>query len=230
MFATKISRNTNRFDRGLSVCAILLAALLAVSCGSTGSTSTSMSTKAPLSAAAATTVANLQTAFDGESNASARYTAFAAKADSEGYAQVASLFRAAAKAEAIHAENHASVLRDLGATPAADVKTPDVKDTAGNLKAAIEGESYERDTMYPQFISQARSANLPKAVQTMNFAQQAEAGHAQLYSDALAQIDSWRDGTRTFYVCTVCGNTTAVLNFEKCPACFSPKDKFVTVS
>ena len=36
-------------------------------------------------------MSNLQTAFNGESNAHARYLAFAVKADAEGYAGVASL-------------------------------------------------------------------------------------------------------------------------------------------
>jgi ABC-type transporter MlaC component len=38
------------------------------------------------------TLDNLQAAFNGESNAHARYVEFAKKADKEGYAQVASLF------------------------------------------------------------------------------------------------------------------------------------------
>lgn len=42
---------------------------------------------------------NLQTAFNGESNANAKYLAFAKKADDEGYTKVGSLFRAAARAE-----------------------------------------------------------------------------------------------------------------------------------
>ena len=67
----------------------------------------------------ATTIDNLQTAFNGESNASARYLAFAKKADEEGYGEVASLFRAAAKAEEIHARNHAEVIEKLGSTPVA---------------------------------------------------------------------------------------------------------------
>ena len=53
----------------------------------------------PRGAAAATpTLDNLQAAFNGESNAHARYLAFADKADQEGYGEVGSLFRAAAKA------------------------------------------------------------------------------------------------------------------------------------
>ncbi len=42
------------------------------------------------------TVENLLAAFEGESNAHAKYTAFAVKADADGLRGAASLFRAAA--------------------------------------------------------------------------------------------------------------------------------------
>ena len=44
------------------------------------------------------TVANLLAAYEGESNAHAKYVLFAAKADAEGWHGAASLFRAAARA------------------------------------------------------------------------------------------------------------------------------------
>jgi len=46
-----------------------------------------------------TTIKNLLIAFEGESNANAKYMQFAAKADAEGLHGAASLFRAAARAE-----------------------------------------------------------------------------------------------------------------------------------
>src|SRR5512132_4304578 len=70
------------------------------------------------SAAPEQSLANLQAAYNGESNAHARYLAFAKKAEEDGYAGTAALFRAAARAECIHAENHAKVIRKLGAEPA----------------------------------------------------------------------------------------------------------------
>jgi rubrerythrin len=72
---------------------------------------------APPAVAAGTstkTLANLQSAYNGESNAHAKYLASAKKADEEGFGAAASLFRAAAKAEAIHAENHARVILQAG--------------------------------------------------------------------------------------------------------------------
>ena len=62
----------------------------------------------------AKTLENLPAAFQGESNAAAKYTAFAIKADADGWRGAASLFRAAARAEQIHAINHARGIKQLG--------------------------------------------------------------------------------------------------------------------
>lgn len=214
--------------------AVLLGAGTLLGCGAKGPKAGSGD--APVEAAAANptvvkTVENLQTAFDGESNANARYLAFAQKADQEGYGPVASLFRAAARAEEIHAKNHAEVLRAIGAEPRADVKAPDVKSTRENLKAALEGENYERQKMYPQFITQAREAGNADAVRTLNLAKNAEIEHAKLYGQALDDLESWKGAARTFYVCEVCGYTTAsITGVANCPSCFAPKEKLTTVS
>lgn len=191
--------------------------------------------KAPTSEVAAQptatkTLDNLQTAFNGESNAKARYLAFAEKAEAEGYGKVASLFRAAARAEDIHAINHAEVIRKLGATPTADVKTPEVKSTAENLQTAIKGESYERDAMYPEFLKQAREDGNKDAFRTFNLAKEAEAEHAKLYTEASNNLAAWKTTAQPFYVCPSCGYTTATLNFDKCPVDFTPRDKFIAVS
>ena len=70
---------------------------------------------------------NLQAAFAGESQANRKYLAFAAKAEAEGFPQIAKLFRAAAAAETVHAFAHLRVMKG-------------VADTKQNLQAAIDGE------------------------------------------------------------------------------------------
>jgi rubrerythrin len=175
-------------------------------------------------------IQNLQTAYEGESNARARYLAFAKKADAEGFASVASLFRAAARAEEIHAANHAAVLKKLNVPAKADIAQPDVKSTKENLEAAIKGETYERDVMYPEFLREAKSQKNTDAVQTFNYAKSAEAEHAKLYTEALGTLSTAKGEARSFYVCTVCGFTTTSLDFAKCVVCFSPKDKYIKVS
>ncbi len=94
------------------------------------------------SAAPAATTANLQAAFSGESNARTRYLAFAEKADSEGYAGVASLFHAAARAEQVHAANHAAVIEKLGGIPEDNIAPPAFNSTRDNIEVALKGERY----------------------------------------------------------------------------------------
>ncbi len=178
---------------------------------------------------AGTTIENLQAAFNGESNAHARYLAFAKKADQEGYAGAASLFRAAAQAEQVHADNHAVVIRKMGAEPKAKIEPADVKSTLENLQAAIKGESYERDTMYPEFIAKARADRNKDAIRTFQYARTAEAEHAKFYTAAHENPDQFK-AKRTFYVCNVCGYTTDNMDFAKCISCFNPKDRYEAVS
>ena len=198
--------------------------------GCTAGTTTEVTSAAQPRAGMAKTLDNLQAAYNGESNANAKYLAFAKKADEEGYAKVASLFRAAARAEAIHISNHAQVIKDLGSTPTANIKTVEVKTTAENLKAAIEGESYERDTMYPEFAAEARQSGNKAAVRTFNLAKLAEAEHAKLYTEALGNLDQWRSGPGTFYVCSTCGYTTGNGSIERCPVDFTSREKFEVIN
>ena len=175
------------------------------------------------------TLDNLMAAFNGESNAHAKYLEFAKRADQDGYAGAAALFRAAAKAEETHARTHGEVITKLGGTPKADIKLPAIRTTAENLKAALEGETYERDTMYPGFIAEARTSGNKDALRAFNFAVAAEAEHAKLYSTAAGDLQAWK-AARTFYVCPVCGKTVRAASFEKCPVCFTQADKFAKAS
>jgi len=176
------------------------------------------------------TLRNLQAAFEGESNAHAKYSAFAAKADADGLHGAASLFRAAARAEQIHANNHARVIRQLGAEPAAAIHPIHVKSTLENLNEARAGERYEIDSMYPEFIREANGGNNAAAVRTMEWALEAEITHARLFSEAIAVLESgWLIAARTFYVCTACGYTSETPESERCPVCNLPWEKFEVI-
>lgn len=176
------------------------------------------------------TLENLQAAYNGESNAHAKYVAFAKRADEEGYGKLASLFRAAAEAEKVHAENHAVVIRRMGGQPRAEIAAPVVGTSRANLEAALAGESYERDTMYPEFIGVAKAGGLRDALQTLNYAKSAESEHAKFYQAALADLESMKGPGATYYVCQVCGMTTTRVDFKKCPSCFTAKDKYIAVA
>ncbi|MGA7615988.1 MAG: ferritin family protein [Thermoanaerobaculia bacterium] len=181
-------------------------------------------------AVSAKTMANLMAAYNGESNAHARYLAFAEKAEQDGKGEVASLFRAAARAEEIHASNHATVIKKFGGKPEAKIEDPNVGTTEENLTAAVKGETYEKDVMYPDFIAQAKSERNRDALRTFNYARTAEIEHANLYSNAKKNLATLGDAKTTYYVCTICGYTTTNLDFTKCISCLNPKDKYVPVS
>lgn len=177
-----------------------------------------------------TTLDNLMAAFNGESNANARYLAFAQKADEEGYGPVASLFRAAARAEQVHFEHHAAVIKELGGTPEAKIETQVVKTTKENIEAAIKGETYETEVMYPEFLTKAEKDKISSAVDVFEDAQKAEAVHAQWYKTALANLDAWKGAKNDFLVCPVCGNVVDVLPGAACPICQTDTKKFMAVS
>jgi len=180
----------------------------------------------------AITVQNLLAAFEGESNAHAKYTAFAAKADEEELHGAASLFRAAARAEQIHAANHSRVLHQLGSRSECEIHPVEVKSTLDNLKAALNGEKYEIDTMYPGFLEEATEHKNVTAIRTFTGALEAEKTHARLYSEAIALLaagkkDSWIAEARDFYVCPVCGYTSETEEeHERCPVCNCQWERF----
>ncbi len=157
---------------------------------------------------------NLENAFAGESQANRKYLAFAKKAEKEGFKNVARLFRTAAESETIHAMNH---LKAMGG----------VKSTLENLKAAVEGENYEKLEMYPKFIEEAEKEGNKRAERTFRWALEAEKVHADLYSKAVEAVEKGKDvELKDLYVCDVCGFTVEGEIPDKCPVCGAKKEKF----
>ncbi|HQR39981.1 MAG TPA: rubrerythrin family protein, partial [Blastocatellia bacterium] len=56
-----------------------------------------------------------------------------------------------------------------------------------------------------------------------------ELAHQTLYLDAFKHLQTWRAGSRTFYVCPTCGNTVTALDFDACAICGGPKTAFTNV-
>jgi rubrerythrin len=159
---------------------------------------------------------DLKAAFAGESQANRKYLAFAKKAEQEGFANVARLFRTAAEAETIHALGHLSALDG-------------VRSTAENLKEAVAGETYEHKEMYPPMVAQAQVEN-HKGKRMFNFALKAEAVHAELYKLALEAVSQGKDLTETkFYLCPVCGHIEMGNPPTNCPICGVKGEMFVQV-
>jgi rubrerythrin len=159
---------------------------------------------------------NLKEAFAGESQAYQKYRAFAARADQDGFPNVARLFRTAAEAERVHADGHLRALD--GILPTAD-----------NLKAAIDGETHEFTEMYPPMLAQAEIEG-HKARRMFAYAVKAEAVHAELYHRALAAVAGGKDLEETgFYFCPVCGHIEFGQAPETCPICGASGNRFSQV-
>jgi len=160
------------------------------------------------------TSTNLQNAFAGESQANRKYLAYAKKAEQEGFKQVAKLFRAVAEAETVHAHSH---FRQMGG----------IKSTKENLEAALNGEVFEFEDMYPQMIAEAQAEGIKDAVRTFTYANAVEKVHAELYKKALAELGKSADAD--YYVCSVCGHTVAGEPPDECPVCKSKKQAYKKV-
>ena len=179
------------------------------------------------------TLKNLLTAFNGETNASARYMAFAVKADLEGFLKVGCLFRAVSRSEQIHAANHAGIIHKMGGAPQSVIETAEVKSTVENLKAAIAGELHEVNGMYPAFMHEAETAMLPKARRTFRYAFESEKDHVALFTSMLEHMEhpdpEWRGRLMhksAYYVCPECGFTASKSTLDHCPVCNHSRDEF----
>ncbi len=155
-------------------------------------------------------------AFAGESKAHIRNLAFAQKADAEGYAQVARLFRAVAEAERIHAAGYLKYLEGVIGT------------TEENLKAAFEHEMKAKNDIYPPFIQEAFSLKREDVAWSFSRARDVEERHAQLYKDALNALVA--DQEIRYHVCQVCGYIFNGNLPDTCPVCRAKKENFKKMS
>ncbi|HWC97873.1 MAG TPA: rubrerythrin family protein [Candidatus Sulfopaludibacter sp.] len=163
------------------------------------------------------TIANLKEAFAGESQANQKYRAFAKKAELDGFPNIARLLRTTGEAERIHAEGHLKSLAEIGST-------------TENLRAAIEGETFEFTSMYPPMLQQAEAED-HRAKTMFRYALKAEAIHAELYRRALEAAEQGRDLAETkFYLCPICGQIEFGEPPERCPVCGTLAAKYIEVA
>jgi len=119
------------------------------------------------------TIKNLESALAGESMAHIKYRYFAKIAREEGFEDVAKHFEHTADQEILHAWGHLELL----------VGKPDTRKC---LELAIEGETYEFTTMYPQFERQAKAESNIEAVKEFNEQGRESNEHAQQFKKVLA--------------------------------------------
>lgn len=158
---------------------------------------------------------NLRDAFAGESQAHMKYLVYADKAEQEGKPNVAKLFRAISYAEQVHATNHLKTLGDVGTTE-------------DNLQAAIDGEDFEVEEMYPAYDVVAKLQEEKGAVRSVHYAIEAEKIHSAMYTQAKQTVKEGKDiDIGDIYICPVCGYTDVNDPPDACPVCGVSKEKFV---
>ncbi len=158
---------------------------------------------------------NLAIAFAAESKAAARNSAFAQKAEKDGYPQIAKLFRAVADAESVHARRYLLLMRGkIGATEE-------------NLEAAFQNEIKANVDEYPPLIKDAMEEGLKQVERAFSQSRDVENTHAELYKKAMNDMLS--DRQTEYYVCQVCGYIAEDSPPENCPVCGAVKGKFKKV-
>lgn len=173
---------------------------------------------------------DLAGAYQLEMNDHARYLAYARQADVEGLREIGSLFRSVARAEAIHAQIHANLIRKTGTVAAPALQPVSVGTTEQNLQAAIENEYLELHRGYPALVHRAKQGGMRRKVETIHRIQNAEGKHEVLFSQAQSTLRIGKhSGQRFYYVCPDCGYVTEEITFDKCPVCFGSEERFEMV-
>ncbi|HLP90526.1 MAG TPA: rubrerythrin family protein [Nostocaceae cyanobacterium] len=133
-----------------------------------------------------TTLHNLEAAFGGESMANRKYLFFAEVARKLGFTDLAKLFKETAEQETQHAFAHFELLH-----PELVVKNPSVlteeekkQIVSRCLSLAIEGETYEYTTMYPEFAASAQKDRDNSAVEEFLKQAQESSEHADTFRKA----------------------------------------------
>lgn len=120
---------------------------------------------------------NLSTAMHGEAFAYAKYLLYAHKAQQTGNRELANLLRTTARTERFEHFAEEAELAGL------------VEDNATNLESAIQGESYEVDTMYREFAEQARAAGDLSAADRFEEIRKDEMKHRDAFQAALVKVE-----------------------------------------
>ena len=165
------------------------------------------------------TEANLLTAFAGESMARNKYTYYAAKAQEEGYEQIANVFLETARNEMEHAKLWYKLLHD-----------GEVADTMTNLKDAAAGENGEWTDMYARFAEVAREEGFTRIAYLFEQVATIEKHHEERYLKLLQNIE---EGTvfehegEEAWICLNCGHIHYGKKAPKaCPVCAHPQAYF----
>lgn len=165
------------------------------------------------------TAVNLMKAFAGESQARNKYEYFAKVAQKEGLRDIAEHFQRAANNEKQHAKMEFKLHNKM-----MEGQESGFGDTAVNLQMAVDGESYENTTMYPDFAAIAKAEGYGDAATLFKGIGKVEVEHEKMYRALLKRLERGEefvseDGDEA-WICEVCGHIHYGKKPPKvCPVC-----------
>jgi len=181
------------------------------------------------------TIENLTKAFIGESQARNRYSMYAKIAKNEGYEQISAIFEETAEQEKEHAKQLFKMINELKKESGenkyeeiiVEASAPTtLSSTIENIRASINGEHYEHESMYPEFSKIAQEEGLAKISARLISIAKAEAHHEERYLKLLATLEQnsvFEKEIETNWVCRKCGYAHTGKNApQRCPACDHP--------
>lgn len=164
------------------------------------------------------TQANLVSAFAGESQAANKYAYYAAKAEKDGYQEIAAIFRETAKNEHEHAKIWFKELNG------------GLQSTGQNLLDAAAGEHYEWTEMYAAFAEDARREGFAELTSLFSMVASIEKHHEERYRRLLQAVEQdsvFHKKEKTRWICQNCGY---ILEGESappvCSVCRHPQGYF----
>merc|ERR1711879_317207 len=122
------------------------------------------------------TAVNLMKAFAGESMARNKYEYYAKVAQKEGYRDIAEHFQRAANNENVHAKMELALHNRMESGT-----ENSFGNTQENLQYAIDGESYENVTMYPDFAAVAKEEGYSEAARLFTGIGKIEVEHENMF-------------------------------------------------
>jgi len=165
------------------------------------------------------TLVNLMKSFAGESQARNKYEYFAKVAQKEGFRDIAEHFQRAANNEKVHAKLELALHNRM-----ANDSEDSFGNTKENLQMAIDGESYENTTMYPDFAAVAKAEGYKEAAKLFSGIGQIEVEHENMFKNLLQRLEAdaehISDDEEEEWICEVCGHVHRGKKALKvCPVC-----------
>jgi len=170
------------------------------------------------------TTVNLMKAFAGESQARNKYEYFAKVAQKEGFRDIAEHFQRAADNEKVHAKLELTLKNRMEKE-----SDNNFGNTKENLQEAIDGESYENITMYPDFAEIAREEGHKEAAKLFDGIGKIEIEHEKMFQMLLNRLEADEEfvseNEEEAWICEVCGHVHyGKKALKTCPVCKHPQE------